>query len=78
MRDNLTVKASQLQIDDQKVKYLRGKDIILVKVVWGGHVGGIMTWELESRMRKSYPELFRSGNSLGKKLYKWMRDPEFN
>ncbi|XP_050897728.1 uncharacterized protein LOC127104592 [Lathyrus oleraceus] len=61
VRDNLIVKASQLQIDDKKVKHLRGKDIILVKVIWGGHVGGIMTWELESRMRESYLELFRSG-----------------
>lgn len=64
-RDNFTVETSPLQIDDQEVKHLRGKEIVLVKVVWGGHVGGSMTWELESRMRKSYLELFRPGNFLG-------------
>lgn len=52
---------------------MRGKKIVFVKVVWGGPAKGIMTWELESRMRESYPELFHSGNFRGRKFYKWGR-----
>ncbi|KEH29742.1 hypothetical protein MTR_4g051153 [Medicago truncatula] len=48
----------QLRIEDREVKKLRGKDIPLVKVVWGGVTGESLTWELESKMRESYPKLF--------------------
>ncbi|XP_050909166.1 uncharacterized protein LOC127122937 [Lathyrus oleraceus] len=58
VRDNLTVEVSPIQIKDREVKQLRDKEIVLVKVVWGGPAGGNMTWELESRMKESYPELF--------------------
>ena len=44
------------------MKKLRGKDIPLVKVVWGGVTGESMTWELENKMPESYPELFTLGN----------------
>jgi len=37
---------------------LRGKETPLVKVVWGGATGESLTWELESKMLESYPELF--------------------
>ena len=47
-----------LRIDDHKVKKLRGKEIPLVRAVWGGVTGESLTWELESKMRESYPELF--------------------
>jgi hypothetical protein len=40
---------------------LRGKEIPLVKVVWGGATGESLTWELESKMLESYPELFVRG-----------------
>jgi hypothetical protein len=52
---------------------LRGKEIALVKVTWGGPAGGSMTWELESKMKESYPELFPSGNFRGRKSFKWGR-----
>ncbi|KAI5417005.1 hypothetical protein KIW84_041848 [Lathyrus oleraceus] len=29
-----------------------------VQVAWGGPAGGNVTWELESQMKESYPELF--------------------
>ena len=61
VRENLTYEALPLQIGDRKVKKLRGKEIPLVKVIWGGTVDGNTTWELESQMRESYPELFVSG-----------------
>ena len=47
-----------LRIDDRKMKTLRGKEIPLVRVVWSGTTGESLTWELESKMMESYPELF--------------------
>ena len=61
VRDNLTVEALPLRIDDREVKQLRGKEIVLVKVILSGPAGGSITWELESKMKESYPELFPSG-----------------
>jgi len=58
VRDNLTVETLPLRIEDRKVKQLRGKEIPLVKVVWGGVTGESLNWELESKMQESYPELF--------------------
>ncbi|KAI5414379.1 hypothetical protein KIW84_040038 [Lathyrus oleraceus] len=53
---------SQLRrIEDRELKQLRGKEIALVKVAWGGPAGGNVTWELESKMKESYPELFARG-----------------
>ena len=36
VRDNLTVEDLPVRIEDREVKQLRGKEITLVKVVWGG------------------------------------------
>ena len=44
-----------------------------MKVTWGGPAGGSITWDLESRMRESYSELFFSGNFQGRKFFKWRR-----
>lgn len=38
-----------------------------MKVVLGGPAGGSMTWELETWMRESYPEIFHLGNFVGRK-----------
>jgi len=46
------------------VKRLRGKEIVLVKVIWVGPTSESATWESESRMKDSYPELFPSGKFL--------------
>lgn len=43
VRYNMTVEALPLRIADREVKKLRGKEIALMKVVWGGPVGGSMT-----------------------------------
>lgn len=51
-----------MRIEDREVKHIRGKDIILVKLVWEGPPGGTVTWVLESQMKESYPKLFASGN----------------
>jgi len=58
VRDNLTVETLPVRIEGREVKKLRGKEIPLVKVVWGGVTGESLTWELESKMLESYPELF--------------------
>src|ERR1043165_6074948 len=48
VRDNLTVETLPMRIEDRKLKQLRGKEITLVKVAWGGPADGNVTWELES------------------------------
>ena len=73
VRENLTVEALPLRIEDREVKNLRGKEIALVKVTWGGPAGGSVTWERESKMKESYPELFPSVNFRGRKFFKWGR-----
>ena len=47
VRDNLTVETLPVRIEDREMKKLRGKEIPLFKVVWGGAAGESMTWELE-------------------------------
>lgn len=73
VRDNLIMEVLPLRIVDREVKQLRGKEIALVKVVWGGPVGGSMTWESESRMKESHPNLFVSCNFRGRKSSKWRK-----
>jgi len=58
VRDNLMVETLPVRIEGREVKKLRGKEIPLVKVVWEGAAGESLTWELESKMLESYPELF--------------------
>jgi len=60
VRDILTVETWPVRIEDWEVKRLRGKEIVLVKVIWVGPIGESATWESESRMKVSYPELFSS------------------
>lgn len=43
VRENLTVEASPTWIEDREVNKLHGKEMTLVKVVWGGPVGGSIT-----------------------------------
>ncbi|RDX97527.1 hypothetical protein CR513_19693, partial [Mucuna pruriens] len=49
------------------VKQLRGKEIPLVKVIWGGATPESATWELEEKMRESYPDLFVSAKPRGER-----------
>ncbi|WJX12700.1 hypothetical protein P8452_03168 [Trifolium repens] len=67
VKDNLTIEARPLRIEGREVKKLRNKEIASVKVIWGGPAGENATWELESKMRSSYPELF-SGKFSRKKI----------
>ena len=70
IKENLTYETLPLRIEDRRVKQLRGKEIPLVKVIWGGASNEDATWELESRMRDSYPSLFDSGKFRGRNLLK--------
>ena len=56
VRDNLTVETWSIRIEDREVKRLRGKEIVLVKVIWVGPTNESATWESKSRMRVSYPD----------------------
>ncbi|CAJ2661858.1 unnamed protein product [Trifolium pratense] len=67
VRDDLTIETVPLRIEGREVKRLRNKEIASVKVVWGGPAGENATWELESKMRDSYPDLFL-GNFEGEIL----------
>ena len=69
VRDNLTVETMPVRIAEREMKTLRGKEIALVKVVWLGATGESMTWELESKMRDSYPELFEPGKFSRTKIF---------
>ncbi|XP_072076673.1 uncharacterized protein [Arachis hypogaea] len=57
LKANLTFQVTPVQIDDNSVKKLRGKEVQLVKVAWKRAEVEEHTWELESEMRKNYPEL---------------------
>lgn len=63
------VETLSLRIEDRQVKSLRGMKITSMEVIWGGPVSGSVTWELESRMREFYLELFSSGNIRGQKFF---------
>jgi len=69
VRDNLTVETWPVRIEDHEVKRLRGKEIVLVKVVWVGPTSESTTWESESRMKVSYSKLFPSGKFQGRKFF---------
>ncbi|XP_050890448.1 uncharacterized protein LOC127095859 [Lathyrus oleraceus] len=43
--DNLSIDVSPVRIEVREVKQMHGKEISLVKVVWGRPAGGSMTWE---------------------------------
>jgi len=57
LKDNLTFETVPVQILDKRIKQLRGKQIPLVKILWN-EVNGDVTWELEEKIRKAYPQLF--------------------
>ena len=57
MREDLTIPVGLVRILNSQVKHLRGKEIKTVKVLWD-EATQEMTWEMEDRMRLSYPHLF--------------------
>ena len=57
LKENLSFEVPPMSIGDRSVKYLRGKEIPLVKVIWNATTGDA-TWEREEQMRELYPSLF--------------------
>ena len=51
---------SPVAIEDHKIKQLRGKEIVLVKVLWSHNNPGDATWELKDKMRELYRHLFET------------------
>jgi len=68
IRDNLTIETWPVRIEDREVKRLKGKEIVLVKLIWFGPTGESITWESESQMKELFSELFSSGNFFRKKI----------
>nr|KYP38444.1 hypothetical protein KK1_040302 [Cajanus cajan] len=56
-KDNLKFEIMPIQIVDKRIKQLRGKQISLLKVIWNEDTGDA-TWELEEKIRETYPYLF--------------------
>ena len=65
VKDNLTYETFPLRIEDRQTRCLRGKEIPLVKVTWGGTSREDAMWELESQMREAYPTLIESSKFRG-------------
>ena len=65
----MTVETLPVRVEDREVKRLRGKEIVLVKVIWVRPTSESATLESKSRMKDSYPELFPSGNFRGRKFF---------
>lgn len=57
LKENLSFEVPPMSIGDRSVKYLRGKEIRLVKVIWNQATGDA-TWEREDKMRELHPTLF--------------------
>ncbi|WJX45504.1 hypothetical protein P8452_32379 [Trifolium repens] len=57
LKENLSFEVPPVKVADRKMKRLRTKDIPLVKIIWNEATGDA-TWELESKMKEQYPELF--------------------
>jgi len=69
IREDLTVNTELVRILDSQVKKLQGKEIQTMKVLWD-EITQEMTWEMENRMRQSYPHLFPGkSNFRGKKSF---------
>ncbi|XP_058725556.1 uncharacterized protein LOC131596836 [Vicia villosa] len=52
LKENLKANASPSRVGNREVNHLRGKKIVLVKVVSGGPTGGSMTYESEIQIRE--------------------------
>ena len=58
-----------IEMDDVQVRDNLTAGMMPLRIVWIGAAGESMTWELESRMRDSYPELFESDNFRGRNSF---------
>ncbi|XP_017438379.1 uncharacterized protein LOC108344446 [Vigna angularis] len=52
-----TLELQPVRVEDSRIKYYKGKDVRLVKMVWDAKTGD-STWEVENAMKDLYPHLF--------------------
>ena len=58
IQPNLSYKEHPIRILDRDKRKIRNKTIKFVKVQWSHHSEREATWELEDRLKNSYPNLF--------------------
>ena len=58
VQTDMTYEEKPVRILDREDKVLRNRTIPMVKVLWKNHAVEEATWEVESDMRRNYPELF--------------------
>ncbi|KAG2376273.1 uncharacterized protein HKW66_Vig0155730 [Vigna angularis] len=62
LRQDRTLEMKPVRVEDVRIKYYKGKDVWLVKVVWDEKTGDA-TWEVEDAMKDLYPHLFPEGDA---------------
>jgi hypothetical protein len=61
IEQDLSFESHPVRILETSERVLRRKTFKYVKVLWTDQTEQEATWELESEMRKKYPELFQFG-----------------
>jgi hypothetical protein len=61
IEQDLTFEARPVRILEEADRVMRRRTLKFVKVLWTNQTEREATWELESKMREKYPELFTSG-----------------
>jgi hypothetical protein len=61
IEQDLTFEVRPVRILDESELVMRNMTLKYVKVLWSQQTEREATWELESRMREKYPELFMTG-----------------
>jgi hypothetical protein len=61
IEQDLSFESHPVRILETSERVLRRKTFKYVKVLWTDQTEREATWELESEMRKKYPELFQFG-----------------
>jgi ribosomal protein L21E len=61
IEQDLTFEARPVRILEEADRVMRRRTLKFVKILWTNQTEREATWELESRMREKYPELFTPG-----------------
>jgi hypothetical protein len=61
IQQDLTIDAQPVRVLEFSERVMRNRTIKYVKILWSNQTKREVTWELESTMRKKYPDLFETG-----------------
>jgi hypothetical protein len=61
IEQDLTFEARPVRILEEADRVMRRRTLKFVKVLWTNQTEREATWELETKMREKYPELFTPG-----------------